>query len=126
MTSDTPTILVVDDNAPFRHLMAAFLNKAGYQTALAADVIYALEVLTQKKIDCILLDLQMMPMGGFGFMQEYIELKYTAPVILITGDDSSDILTRSSKLGFAGLLKKPVSESRIIQIVERTLAMQAA
>jgi CheY-like chemotaxis protein len=112
-------ILIVDDNAPFRHLMAAFLHKAGYATVEAQDGQQALEILERETVQGILLDLQMLPMGGFTFMEEYAELRHTAPVILITGDPSSDILTRASKMGFAGVLKKPVTEQRILQMLER-------
>jgi DNA-binding NtrC family response regulator len=115
------TIMIVDDNAPFRHLMAAFLKKAGFNTIEAANGLEALLLLKTEKINVILLDLQMLPVGGFAFMEEYNELGYKLPVIMITGDQSSDVLERSSKMGFAGVLKKPVTEGRIIQSVERLL-----
>jgi CheY-like chemotaxis protein len=120
MNPSERTILIVDDNAPFRHLMVAFLRKGGYNTLEADDGLAALAMLQIEKVDAILLDL-MMPVSGFAFMEEYIEQGYKLPVVLITGDQSSDVLTRSSKLGFVGVLKKPVTETRILQIVERAL-----
>lgn len=116
------TILIVDDNAPFRHLIAAFLKKADYNTIEATNGLEALLLLKTEKIDAVLLDLQMLPVGGFAFMEEYNELGYTQPVIMITGDQSTDILARTSKMGIAGVLKKPVTEGRILQIVERILS----
>lgn len=113
------SILIVDDNPPFRHLLVAFLKKAGYRTLEAADGQQALEVLAENTPKAILLDLQMEPMGGFGFMEEYQNRGYTIPVVLVTGDASTDVLMRASKLGFAGVLQKPVTESRVLQVVER-------
>lgn len=118
----TKHILIVDDNAPFRHLLGAFLKKADCQVSEAVDGLTALEFLAQNKPDLVFLDLQMQPLGGFDFMTEYTGMGYTAPVVLVTGDESSDILTKASKLGFAGVLKKPITEDRILQIVRRFTA----
>lgn len=115
-------VLIVDDNAPFRHLLSAFLKKAHYTVLEAIDGQSALEALVYQKPDLIFLDLQMQPLGGFDFMKEYTALGHTIPVVLVTGDDSSDVLTMSTKLGFAGVLKKPVTEERILQIVRRFTA----
>lgn len=115
-------ILIVDDNTPFRHLLVAFLRKADFATIEAADGQEALDILEEDQPKAILLDLQMEPLGGFGFMEEYMERGYTIPVILVTGDGSNDILVRASKMGFSGVLQKPVTESRVISILQRTLS----
>ena len=112
-------ILIIDDNAPFRHLLGAFLKKIDCIVDEAVDGLTALDFLAQNKPDLVFVDLQMQPLGGFDFMTEYTGLGYTAPVVLVTGDESSDVLTKSSKLGFSGVLKKPISEDRITQIVRR-------
>lgn len=116
-------ILVVDDNPPFRNLLGAFLKKAGYGVSEAIDGQSALEFLQQNMVDLIFLDLQMQPLGGFDFMKEYTELGYKMPVVLVTGDESTDVLAVATKLGFAGILKKPISEDRILQIVKRFTAV---
>jgi CheY-like chemotaxis protein len=117
--SNKPTILVIDDNAPFRMLIRAFLQKEDYQVAEAENGEQALKMLDNVKPDLLLLDLQMVPIGGFDFMAVYTERGYKSPVILITGDPSTDILERSSKLGIAGIVKKPITEERLMQIVKR-------
>ncbi|MDB5478446.1 MAG: domain S-box protein [Alphaproteobacteria bacterium] len=82
-----PQILIVDDNKPFRFLLAAFLEKARYETAEAGDGQEALNMIASEKPAAILLDLQMQPMGGFSFLEEFNALDLTIPVIMITGDD---------------------------------------
>ncbi len=115
-------ILVVDDNAPFRHLLGAFLTKMNCTVSEAPDGLTALEFLEKNVVDLVFLDLQMQPLGGFDFMPEYRDTGRTAPVILITADESSDVLAKATKMGFAGVLKKPISEDRIVQIVRRFTA----
>ena len=55
------TILVVDDNTPFRLLLSAFLKKSGYTVLEAEDGQRALEILNEQRADAVLLDLQMLP-----------------------------------------------------------------
>jgi CheY-like chemotaxis protein len=121
-TNQKKTILVVDDNLPFRLLMRAFLQKADYNVYEAEHGEQALALIKTSAVDLILLDLQMLPIGGFDFMTQYIQDGHTTPVILITADPSGDILTRASKLGLAGVIKKPVTEERLIPLVQRLLS----
>lgn len=114
-----PRILIVDDNPPFRHLLRAFLTKASCNVVEAENGLQALEKIPVEHPDLILLDLQMQPLGGFEFMREFTASGNTTPVVLITGDESTDILNHATKLGFVGVLKKPVTEARVLQIVER-------
>lgn len=116
---ERPTFLIVDDNAPFRLLLRSFLVKANYRVWEAENGEQALEMLGQRPIDVVLLDLQMQPMGGFDFMPIYQQRGYKMPVLLITADPSTDILERATKLDFAGILKKPVTEERILHLVKR-------
>lgn len=112
-------IMIVDDNLPFRMLLRAFLQKADYQVIEAENGGQAIQALETSKPDLVLLDLLMEPVGGFDFMAQYGERGYDMPVVLITADPGADILTRASKLGFAGVLKKPVTEERVLQVVRR-------
>ena len=114
-------VLIVDDNQPFRFLLTAFLQNAGLETIEAADGYQALQMLLTEEPGVILLDLQMEPLGGFGFMEEFNERKYAIPVVLITGDTSTDVLTRATNFGIASVLQKPVTQTRVIEIVQRLL-----
>jgi CheY-like chemotaxis protein len=122
MMNQLPKILLVDDNLPFRHLIAAFLKKAGYGTLEASNGREAFDVLERETPQAVFLDLLMQPVGGFAFMQEF---HHDIPVILITADDSSDVLARAMKAGFAGVLKKPVNETRIVQMAQRVVRQAA-
>lgn len=116
------SILVVDDNGPFRHLVAAWLYQAGYQVVQATDGQDALVQLPQHKIDLILLDLQMEPLGGLNFREAVATTPYgTIPTLLITSDPSSDILMRASRMGFSGVMKKPIEQKRLLQMIAQLL-----
>ncbi len=117
--ADHPSLLVVDDNLPFRMLLRSFLVKGDYRVYEAENGEQAMAMLAERPIDLVLLDLQMQPMGGFEFMPLYTQAGYKMPVLLVTADPSTDILERATKLGFSGVVKKPVTEERILHIVKR-------
>jgi DNA-binding NarL/FixJ family response regulator len=43
------------------------------------------------------------------------------PVILVTGDQSPELLSDASRLGVAAVLMKPVQRDRLVKTVQRTL-----
>lgn len=116
------SILVVDDNPPFRYLVAAWLHQAGYQVVQASDGQDALDKLNDHAVDLILLDLQMEPLGGLNFKDAVKGTVFDRiPTLLITADPSSDILMRAARMGFNGVMKKPIDQMRLLRMVEQQL-----
>lgn len=127
--ADTPksSILVVDDNPPFRHLVVAWLREAGYDVLQASDGEDALAVLSTQQADLILLDLQMEPLGGFTFKDMVAGTPLDRiPILLVTADPSSDILMRAARLGFSGVMKKPIDRDRMLNLIAQQLDRRAA
>jgi CheY-like chemotaxis protein len=116
------TLLVVDDNAPFRHLISAWLYQAGYDVIQAENGEDALEQLVRHPIDLMVVDLQMEPMGGFHFRDAIADTKFErTPSIMVTADPSSDVLMRAARAGFSGVMKKPIEQKRLLQMVAQQL-----
>ena len=118
-----PTILVVDDNAPFRHLVCAWLIQSGYKPVEATDGQDAINKLGNQPVDVILLDLQMEPLGGFNFKDAIRDTIFnTIPTVMITSDSSSDILIHATRLGISAVMKKPVDQVRLLRMIEQQLS----
>lgn len=86
------TILVVDDNRDFLHLMELTLRKEGYAVLLAESALKASEVLEQGLPDAILLDIMMPARNGLEFLED---LRWDAryekvPVLVVTAMLLSD------------------------------------
>lgn len=81
-----PSILIADDCTAVALIMAKYAREAGFQVALARDGAEALQVLSQKPIDCILLDLMMPTMTGIELLQQLKRDPHTAdiPVVLVS------------------------------------------
>lgn len=69
--SESPTILVVDDDDDIRESLHLLLEQEGYIVLEAREGEDALEVLSaHSEVEIILLDLLMIPMDGFSFLEE--------------------------------------------------------
>ena len=82
-------ILLVDDDAAQRLVCQKELEGEGYQVALAADGLEAIECLKKEdKIDLVVLDIRMPQMDGMEVLGKVLFLKPGLPVILYTAFDS--------------------------------------
>ena len=118
------TILVVEDNDFVRMQIVSFLQEAGYTIIEATDGDKALDVLTPE-VKLAVVDVRMEPMGGFDFITIVQAQGNKMPVVLVTGDQDSDLLARASQLGVNTILMKPVQKERLISMVGRLLQRDA-
>ena len=105
----TPPILIVDDDAELRDLIAIHLGVSGYQTSEAADGRYALDLIhTGQPFSLVFLDLRMPRMNGL----ELLEVLRTdglldhLPVVVLTGDANTG--RDAIRIGARTFLKKPI------------------
>ena len=59
-------ILIVEDEPDIQELLRAYLEDAGYQTAVAGDGVSALALFGGQTFDLVLLDLMLPKIDGFG------------------------------------------------------------
>ena len=102
-------ILVVDDNAANRELLRRQLIREGYEVLLAASGREALELIRQRRVDLMLLDVLMPEIDGYEVLQQ---LKaepalLNIPVLMISALDELESVVRCIKLGAEDYLSKP-------------------
>ena len=115
-------VLLVEDEALTRKLLSAWLIKMGIGVVQAEDGAQALKLLDREAPDLILLDLKMQPMDGFNFLKRFnLEAPNAPPVVAITGDNSTDLLTRLQDFGVTATLRKPLAEERFSALINRFL-----
>lgn len=121
--NETPfiNILIAEDNEVSREMMAAILRGQGYRVIGAIDGESAIKVMTERPVDLALVDINMAPKGGFDFVRYLVAKGNKLPVVIITSDDSADMLMEASALGVAQVIQKPVEPKRLTQTVERIL-----
>jgi two-component system, NtrC family, nitrogen regulation response regulator NtrX len=118
-------ILIVDDVQPLAEQYAYDLARlGGFQTVVANGGRAALDVLSREPVDCVLLDLEMPDLDGFGVLRELRERGLRVPVIVYTGTGNYDRCVRAVQLGAYGFVDKAEPMERVVQDVERALERQ--
>ncbi|OIN85639.1 MAG: hypothetical protein AUJ12_08835 [Alphaproteobacteria bacterium CG1_02_46_17] len=124
MIEDDEVILVADDDDGDRHVIATALTEAGYKVMQAIDAGSARKVVHEYRVAVAFIDHFMTPHSGLEFANFMSLDKIKLPMFLVTHEDDSGLLVESSRLGFLGLLKKPVSPERVVKAVERALKIR--
>jgi putative two-component system response regulator len=84
----------------------------------------ALNFLNTKKADLILLDIEMPKISGFEFLDEIkkIPSNTAVPVIIVSGNASTEFFDQARKSSAADVLTKPVIRDVLISTIEKALA----
>lgn len=115
-------VLIIDDSNTMRKIVSRSLRQAGLDvdTILeAADGAEALALLEKEKVDIILSDINMPNMDGI----EFLRIKGTRddikaiPVIMITTEAGTDILSETRALGSVGNIKKPFTPDQVSEVL---------
>ena len=127
------TVLVVDDDADIRELIAWKLGQAGYATMVAADGEAALVAATQgdddgRRPDLILVDWMMPKMSGIEVCQALRENPLTAriPVILLTANAHEAQVQVGFAAGADDYIAKPFSPREMLGRIPAVLTRSEA
>ncbi len=116
-----PRVLVADDEASIRDLLAKTLALAEYDVDLAPDGRTALERLRIAPYDLLITDLKMPGVDGLSVIREARRLKPDIPVIIITGFSSEASAIEAVNLGVCGYLTKPFRVPRVLAAAAKAL-----
>ena len=118
------TILVVDDDAANRLLIAAVLAPRGHDVREACDGADALGAIAADEPDLIVLDLSMSGMGGVAFLKALRNGEHGAtPVVLYTATQPDAAMRDLMTLfNVASILPKPSEPADIARILEGALS----
>ena len=120
-------ILIVDDEADIRDLLAQFLTVNGYRTTAVASAAEALLVGQHDPPDLMVADLQLEDADGLEMIAELKAMLPDKPVILLTGVLFDPKVVRdvlSTKV--ACYLEKTSSLARILEAVQHLLGVGRA
>ncbi|MBN1165407.1 MAG: sigma-54-dependent Fis family transcriptional regulator, partial [Candidatus Krumholzibacteriota bacterium] len=115
-------VLVVDDVPAMAEQYAYDLKRVGgYQTLVAPGGQEALDIINAEAVDCVILDLEMPGIDGFGVLRALRERGIRMPVIVYTGTGDYDRCVKAIKLGAHGFIDKTESMERVVREVENAL-----
>ncbi|PJF25611.1 MAG: hypothetical protein CUN53_11900 [Phototrophicales bacterium] len=115
------TILIVDDEQGFLHILQVVLQRAGFTTITATSARDALHLLAQESIDLIILDDMMPGMSGSDLC---VQLKADPayqhiPIVMHSAGLKIHDKTHIQRIGADSVLPKPSQPRDIVEMVKR-------
>ncbi len=114
-------ILIIDDEADIRSLIAGILVDEGYTARQAPDSDSALAEVSHRQPHLLLLDiwLQGSRIDGMGLLQEFRARYPEMPVIMISGHGNIETAVQAIRLGAYDFIEKPFEADRMLLAVQR-------
>ncbi len=115
------SVLVVDDEPTIAEVVSRYLERAGYETRIAADGLAAIDAASAARPDLVVLDLMLPGIDGLEVMRRLREQDRTTPVILLTakGEESDRVI--GLRLGADDYVVKPFSPAELVARVDAVL-----
>jgi two-component system nitrogen regulation response regulator NtrX len=116
-------ILVVDDEADIRELVAGILSDEGYETRTAFDADSALAAIDDRVPRLVFLDiwLQGSRLDGLALLDEIKKQHPDLPVVMISGHGNIETAVSAIRRGAYDFIEKPFKADRLILVAERAL-----
>ena len=119
-------ILVVDDEAHVRSMIAATLERQGYEVMLASGGREALEAIDQDTFELILTDIVMQEGNGLALLERIHGQNPNLPVIMVTAIHDISVAIDSMRRGAYDYLLKPFEREHLVATVQRALEHRQA
>jgi len=121
MTSNAPTVYIVDDDEAVREALGALLQSVSlrYQSFASAEAF--LDVAHPDMRGCLLLDVRMPGMGGLVLHQKLQEQGVALQTVIITGHGDVPMAVRALKAGVADFIEKPFNGQEMIDRIQACL-----
>jgi len=118
-------ILVVDDEAPVRRLLARLLEQNGYSCGTAGDARQATVALEAEPFDLLLTDMNMPGESGLDLIRAASEKYPGLATVMVTGLDDRALANAALELGAYGYIIKPFESNEILISVTNALRRRA-
>ena len=114
-------ILVVDDDKEIVESIEIYLKNEGFNIFKAYNGIEALEILVEKEIHLILMDIMMPKMDGYEFTENVRKINEDIPILMITAKDDFNSKQKSFLIGIDDYMVKPIDVNEMILRVHALL-----
>ncbi len=116
-----PSLLIVDDEAEIRELIAFGLDTLDIDIVQAENGAIALEKTYERQFDAVISDLSMPVMGGLEFLKNFREQGSSTPFLILTGfGDRGDVI-EALRHGVTDFLEKPFNPQFVSLRIQKLL-----
>jgi two-component system nitrogen regulation response regulator NtrX len=116
-------ILIVDDEADIRDLVAGILDDEGYKTRTARDSDSALAEISARRPNLIFLDIWMQgsKLDGLQLLEQIKKDHSDVPIVMISGHGNIETAVAAIKRGAYDFIEKPFKADRLVLVATRAL-----
>ncbi len=117
------TILVIEDEKEYRDIYIKWLSHKGYEVEFAQNEEEAVEILKDRRVSIVLLDLRLPPLmtskAGLSLIPKIISSNPLAKIIVTTGSNTENTAIEAIERGAYDFFEKGDSLSKLLIIIER-------
>lgn len=122
--SDTPTVLVVDDNEDLLTTFSLILKRRGFHVETAENGASAVNKSREQQFDVTLMDIVMPGMNGVDAFRKIREMHPGATVIMMTAYSEEELIQIARDEGAHCVVHKPIRIDQLIEIIKEASASQ--
>ena len=123
-----PNLLVADDSALARKILARQLSYAGFEVIEAQGGASALLRLIEAPVDLVIMDFVMEPMNGLEVLERIRRIRspLQLPVLMMSATNNPDSVLRATDMGANDFLLKPFSTDLLVSKIRFHLKLKVA
>jgi two-component system response regulator FixJ len=122
MSSASPAVFIVDDDAAVRDSLAALIDAAGLAAQPFSSGTVFLESMPPRRGGCVLLDIQMPDLSGLEIQARLAASHPELRVIIVTGHGDVPLAVKAMKAGAFDFIEKPFDDETLLDCVRRALS----
>ena len=115
------SILIADDDGGSRDAIRDIIQPEGFQTYSVASGEEAIDLLQERPVHLVLLDMHMQTMTGLEALRLARQINALLPAILVTADATDSLVREAIAAQVFSVVPKPVSKSVLLYTVLRAL-----
>jgi len=115
-------VLIIEDERSVADALKMILEDNGYRVSLAATGRDGIEEALRGQFCLTITDVGLSDMSGLDVIKTICGQKLRMHFIVITSNDSQDLIAEARSCGAAGVLIKPFPPSEILKLIQTTLS----
>ena len=122
MSTEAPTVLVVDDDASMREVLQSLLESVGLRVETFRTAQDFLDRRPLEGLACLVLDVRLPGLSGLDLQKELTRSGSPIPIVFITGHGDVAMSVQAMKAGAVEFLTKPFRDQQLLDAIQQALA----